>query len=548
MKCPVCSRDLAPTLSICPSCGAMMNDSVREELQSKITSGPLSKRPLIVDDLALAEGYDDLPLLDEPDLASDAAFVTAAAQADSTVRVEAVMNAADLETSMQEFSANDDLGVETVAASAEKPLPLAMRIERPSPPIRNHVQHPSPLRGRGPTAELASGKTSPTLVGFQNKANVMPDWRLEMQNAARKRLGLVAEPAEQSTAATAAQQSGPAIAPVIEAPAFRMNGAAAIKAETVPQTDIDIPDNADPRLASALARINASRTTFRSAEPVRETAPARVSPATKNYPFNVIQPTFTPSARTAPAVSRPTAVESKPAPTPVKQVISGGMIFESKRDSVSSKKTASNDVPLIKFDTNKLPKIASVLGGARLDDDDPNVIEMTRPSTQTEFDGVNRIVINAEHENAAVDDIDGEYDEIEDLAPFTMRFNAGLFDLIIGIVITMVLLSPLALAGGSWVSLTGTLTFTATLAAVMFIYLTASVGFLGKTLGMRLFSLEIVDAEENEYPTLHQAAVSSSLYLVSLLFAGAGFVTIFFNEEKRAVHDLMSGTIVVREF
>src|SRR6186997_1787787 len=41
MNCPVCDRSLAPTLSICPSCGAMMYDTVREELQTKITSGPL---------------------------------------------------------------------------------------------------------------------------------------------------------------------------------------------------------------------------------------------------------------------------------------------------------------------------------------------------------------------------------------------------------------------------------------------------------------------------------------------------------------------------
>jgi len=38
MICPVCKRDLAPTLSICLTCGAMMNDSVREELHSKLAS------------------------------------------------------------------------------------------------------------------------------------------------------------------------------------------------------------------------------------------------------------------------------------------------------------------------------------------------------------------------------------------------------------------------------------------------------------------------------------------------------------------------------
>ena len=70
MNCPVCDRSLAPTLSICPSCGAMMNDTVREELQTKITQGvpvrieppdaptperrPLPPRPAMITPLAAA--------------------------------------------------------------------------------------------------------------------------------------------------------------------------------------------------------------------------------------------------------------------------------------------------------------------------------------------------------------------------------------------------------------------------------------------------------------------------------------------------------------
>jgi hypothetical protein len=54
MMCPVCKRDLAPTLSICLTCGAMINDTVREELETKISrtaelatsnSGRLAPKP-----------------------------------------------------------------------------------------------------------------------------------------------------------------------------------------------------------------------------------------------------------------------------------------------------------------------------------------------------------------------------------------------------------------------------------------------------------------------------------------------------------------------
>src|SRR6187399_1298596 len=42
MMCPVCKRDLAPTLSICMTCGAMVNDTVREELETKISRPGIS--------------------------------------------------------------------------------------------------------------------------------------------------------------------------------------------------------------------------------------------------------------------------------------------------------------------------------------------------------------------------------------------------------------------------------------------------------------------------------------------------------------------------
>jgi uncharacterized RDD family membrane protein YckC len=77
--------------------------------------------------------------------------------------------------------------------------------------------------------------------------------------------------------------------------------------------------------------------------------------------------------------------------------------------------------------------------------------------------------------------------------------------------------------------------------------MTASLAVWGRTFGMRLFSLELIDAEMNRYPTVHQAAVSSAVYLLSMFFGGLGFLTVFYNEEKRAIHDIVSGTLLIRE-
>ena len=57
----------------------------------------------------------------------------------------------------------------------------------------------------------------------------------------------------------------------------------------------------------------------------------------------------------------------------------------------------------------------------------------------------------------------------------------------------------------------------------------------------------MIDYFEDEYPSFHQSAVSSSIYLLSIALGGIGFVTSFFDEDKRAIHDIISGTIVVKE-
>lgn len=444
MKCPVCARDLAPTLSICPTCGAMRNDTVREELQTKITSGPLSKGKTAAS-----------PPIDKPAPAMPAP---------------------------------------KVLMSHPKP--------EPSP-----ARPPEPAAG-GPTSGLRQpAKTSPTLVGFQSKEAAIPEWRLQMQNAVRQRMGVaVAEP----SAATIA----PAAPVRAAAPAAKAAPAPKPRAASVPQ-------DADPRLAAALGRIQASRHAFatRAAEPV---VPQRV-PAQKNTRFNVVPPTQPqPAARKLP---EPAFYAPMPKP------------FEA---------------PMrIKLDTNKLPKLSEIVPQEKekpVELYEDHIEEQEKPAPPIETATVSRFVINADTPDAEAESEEIEDEEFEDLAPLSMRVNAGLFDLIIGIVTTLVLMSPFVLAGGDWLSLSGGLLFAGALAIVLFLYTTFSVAFVGKTLGMRLFSLEVVDVDENEYPTMQQAAVSSSVFLLSIIFAGLGFVPMLFNPERRAAHDLASGTIVVREF
>jgi hypothetical protein len=80
MKCPVCNRNLAPTLSICLTCGAMMNDTVREELQTKVSpvSGSLRTEPKADKERELAPPPKPLILESRPQLAPTAKRVETA--------------------------------------------------------------------------------------------------------------------------------------------------------------------------------------------------------------------------------------------------------------------------------------------------------------------------------------------------------------------------------------------------------------------------------------------------------------------------------------
>jgi uncharacterized RDD family membrane protein YckC len=430
MKCQVCDRDFAAELSICPKCGAMINDTVREELAVKVTpSGSL--RP------------------------------------------------------------SGSLAAPSVPAEKNpfRVPPPATKVEPPKPPAKVV------------TAQLRTPKTSQTLVDFQSKNAPLPDWRLQMQNAVRAR---------RSGAAGAAATVAPAaVATAVPVPAEKP------KAET-PQIDA----NADPRLSKALKRIAESRESFPVPAPARPAAPAPRTPSApdRSFPFDVV----TPSQAAGPAPERvmkaPAAIAQKP-----------------------------KLVTPIKVDTSKLDKIDLPAPLTAVEGFDEVVPEPMIIKSTAELEK-KRIFIPAEKPIEEFLDEEFDDEEIEDLAPVSMRFNSGLFDLIICAMLTMVILSPFAFSNTEWFTVSSVIVFAALFALTTFVYSTVCTGFYGRTMGMKIFGLEIVDADENEYPTLAQAAVNSALYLGSLGLAGLGFIAMLFNEERRALHDLMSGTIVVRQF
>jgi uncharacterized RDD family membrane protein YckC len=287
----------------------------------------------------------------------------------------------------------------------------------------------------------------------------------------------------------------------------------------------DVSRTAVPRsekVANALKRIEESRRVYSAhgmAVAAARQASIRSAPVNRSFPFDVVE--------RAPAVSKREIPKAPPSETPKPKLVSSLRIEKKK------------------FDTNKLPPIPEPEAPLPAEAPEPPTInEAAKPDIHFE-----RLSIRNETERVeTVEPDDMGYDEIDDLAPLSMRFGAAVFDLIIGGFAAGIILSPFLVSNADLTSVSGFLAIGGAVLLVMFIYQTATTAFMGRTIGMKLFSIEIIDAEKNECPTLHQAAVNSAVYLLSLLFLGLGFLPAFFNEERRTVHDILSGTLLIREY
>ena len=376
------------------------------------------------------------------------------------------------------------------------------------------------------TMELAPKATNPTLVEFHSKNTTVPEWRLQLQNVVRQRQ-------ERENNETVAETAVP-----VQRAQLITSGSNALKAETV--IEPKIVQHKNPTLNSALERIEKSRRQFLIEEELPAEPAAVPAKTGKNFPFYIAGKNNDIAPKPA-EINPPINAFAKPKLAPSLKV----------------------EVEKEKLDTNKLPplpKPAEVPVNFEstkviTKDVNPQIEETKTVETQINEVAATGIKIveatKTEIKTSTIVQVnemaEEEIEEYDDCASFAMRFNAGLFDLIIGSFTSLFLLAPFMLLGGNWLSTAGIFAFLATCALVMFIYQTTAIGLYGKTFGMRLFSLEVVDFETEDYPTFHQAAVSSAVYLLSLAIAGIGFLTMPFNDERRAVHDLVSGTLIVRE-
>ncbi|MEW6734508.1 MAG: RDD family protein [Acidobacteriota bacterium] len=91
--------------------------------------------------------------------------------------------------------------------------------------------------------------------------------------------------------------------------------------------------------------------------------------------------------------------------------------------------------------------------------------------------------------------------------------------------------------------LLGSATLTMTL-----VYLTLTIAASARTFGMMFVGIHVINSNTGAPPTFLQACLRSFGYLFATGLAGLGFAWLFIDREHRGLHDLVSGTSVVRDY
>jgi uncharacterized RDD family membrane protein YckC len=133
-----------------------------------------------------------------------------------------------------------------------------------------------------------------------------------------------------------------------------------------------------------------------------------------------------------------------------------------------------------------------------------------------------------------------------DSAPLFRRLLSALADLAVVGLLSSPILALTGLTKFDWQNPRVIGFVAGTFLVVGFLYLTVSVAFTGRTIGMKLFALRVIDARTGLIPTGSQCAGRSLVYLLSLASAGIALIYLFINHEKHTVHDRFTRTAVIR--
>jgi uncharacterized RDD family membrane protein YckC len=124
------------------------------------------------------------------------------------------------------------------------------------------------------------------------------------------------------------------------------------------------------------------------------------------------------------------------------------------------------------------------------------------------------------------------------------RALSAMLDLLLCGLLTSPIAGALYLAGGNFHDVRAIAVLTACLIVLTFLYLTLTTALTGRTWGMRLLSLRVIDTKTGLIPTGGQSIGRSIFYLLSLV-TGVGILFALVSREGYTAHDRFTRTAVV---
>lgn len=437
--------------------------------------------------------------------------------------------------------------------------------DEPDAPTHAHkADAPAMTDNSNVTTRTAQSPNGSTLIEFPGVNR--PAWRRELSERFREIQQRRARETDSDGEETPRRApSAQTFSAPEETPAARRIAESASKQlGLVPQPDAPEPN---PIVAAALARIARARASAQ-AQPVgrhggrAQAAAARVveeqveqleeavAPTPQPTPLVVVQPKQVPKPEPTPQAPEPepaaARVEAAEPEAPARKTSARAVVTEETAAPVvepvrkSAEPVRKSEVVRAKAEVAPPASLAPTQAVADVVEQDgsrqPRHIDGVLDEFWLERQGIELLPKVAENELT--------YD---DRAPRVKRLTAAFVDLFVVAILAAPFAAAIELTISNWGDqrVWGSMALIAGL--VMFLYHTCSVALAGRTLGMRLFGLQAVDAHKASVPTTGQCMRRAFVYMLSLATAGLGILYSLFDAEGRTAHDILSGTVVVRK-
>jgi len=428
---------------------------------------------------------------------------------------------------------------------------------RPGAPRRTEANAPAMTDNSNATATTTQSQTNSTLIEFPGVNRNRPAWRKELSERFRE--------IQQRRMREAALEGKGAQSHAAEQAEAEYTRAAPRAKPTEPNKQLGLvptpnEQEMNPIVAAALRRIERAR---RESPPLARQGSGRGHAATAAA--RVVEEQAEQFAEQAPAQhvkrNENSGAQAKRAAQRAERIDAEGTPARPSTLAVVPPKQSPKSEPAIVEETSvtaEAKSSAHVAAPAEVEKKtSPSVETTTHVAAQAQAQSASR---QPRHISGVIDDFYLERQGLDplpkvvkpevsydDRAPRVRRLAAAFADLLVVAFLCAPFAAAIELTIGNWGDPRVFGSMGGIVAVVMFLYHTCSVALAGRTWGMALCSLRVVDSRTALVPTTGQGARRALVYILSLATAGLGLLYSLFDTEGRTAHDILSGTVIVKQ-